>query len=118
MADDLAYLSFGHELLDQRVDLLLLVVLDLDLLIGEKTQPNLTNIPHQLALRVQVVFELLRVVDLLPLLRLLLVPIANRMPQSPLLPALHHVGGSYLAGHHQVETQMHKSLHNCLYCFL
>lgn len=103
-------------ILNFRVDNLVYVVLvhfpDFDGLLGEESQPDLAKIPDKFAIRILVVLELLGVIAVLAVLLNLIVAVANGVPQAPLAVGLDYVREFELAGHHQIQTQVHQRVNH------
>lgn len=90
---------------DYLVDLLLVVIFYLNFSVTEETQPNFTDVPNQLALRLAMVLALLGIVDIFSFL-LFSALVADDMSESPHAFFANHVGVLDLTRHYEVDPEM------------
>lgn len=91
------------------IDFLLPVVFNPDCSLGEKSQPDPSDVPYQLTLGVLMVFVLFWVVEVISYL-FLLGSIADDMPEPPDSFLFDYVWKLNLRGNDQIHSQMNQSI--------
>lgn len=109
-------LDIFNALVNDLIDLLLIVIFYLNLSVGKETQPNFSDVPYELALRLSMVLTLLGVVNVFSFLFFSGL-VADDMPKSPHSFLTNNVGIFDLARHDQVYSEVYQSFGDSPDCF-